>query len=73
MRPMATIPSASVGPAGLRVSHGTTALALLTLPEFVALMSHVRITVAPPHDVRPCTCGDMNCLGWRIVTRAEVA
>jgi hypothetical protein len=27
----------------------------------------IPICVAPPYDVVPCSCGDVNCHGWRFV------
>jgi hypothetical protein len=23
--------------------------------------------IAPPYRIEPCTCGDLNCHGWRLV------
>ena len=28
---------------------------------------HGCIVVRPPYDLQPCTCGDVNCHGWRVV------
>jgi len=25
------------------------------------------ILADPPYDLAPCTCGDVNCHGWRVV------
>jgi hypothetical protein len=27
------------------------------------------IFVSPPWTIMPCACGDINCRGWRVVTK----
>jgi hypothetical protein len=29
------------------------------------------VYVEPPYALAPCTCGDVNCHGWRLVTVAQ--
>jgi hypothetical protein len=45
----------------------------MTEIEFVDYMTKTpqakSILVEPPHDIRPCTCRDINCRGWKIVRR----
>lgn len=33
----------------------------------------IRIYARPPYDLRPCTCGDVNCHGWRFVERGPAS
>lgn len=46
----------------------------MTRAEFIAwLKGHARptICVEEPYDIQPCACRDINCRGWRLVSRAE--
>jgi hypothetical protein len=29
------------------------------------------VRIDHPYDVRPCTCGDINCHGWRLNLRED--
>jgi hypothetical protein len=31
------------------------------------------IFVSPPWTIVPCACGDINCRGWRVVTKITAA
>jgi hypothetical protein len=44
---------------------------MMTHGEFERFLSWIRfsITVRQPYKVVQCTCGDINCHGWRIVPR----
>jgi len=36
--------------------------------------AQIKLFVRPPYAVVPCTCGDINCHGWRFVeVRRELA
>jgi hypothetical protein len=42
---------------------------LMTRTEFDTFLGRQRIPimVAPPYDLVPCGCGDVNCHGWRLL------
>ena len=46
---------------------------LLTREAFLRFVTDRRDPIAlqidPPYVLRPCTCGDVNCHGWRFVVR----
>lgn len=44
----------------------------LTRDEFERIFLG-RVFLEPPFDVVPCSCGDVNCHGWRFVPRRIVA
>lgn len=43
------------------------------LAEFAARINARDIvpSVADRSEIRPCTCGDVNCLGWRLVAKGH--
>lgn len=52
--------------------HALTRVRRLTLEQFVAWIHESRADIrVDPHVVVPCTCGDVNCRGWRLVSPGE--
>lgn len=42
----------------------------MTRAAFTQWLTDNRVAVYVwPYEVAPCTCGDVNCLGWRLVQR----
>lgn len=40
--------------------------------EFIDLLRlQRRQIIATDYAVKPCSCGDVNCLGWRLVSERE--
>ena len=44
-------------------------MALMTREEFVHFiaLAQTKLYVRAPYTIAPCTCGDINCHGWRFV------
>lgn len=43
----------------------------MTLAEFRAWLTAAKPDIhVEPYNVRPCTCDDVNCHGWRLVRAA---
>jgi hypothetical protein len=51
----------------------TTKRRLMSLDEFRDWLFSTKADIrVNPNEIRPCTCGDVNCHGWRLVSPGSV-
>jgi len=48
-------------------------MAKLTKEQFEQWLGTQRMSIyVDPYVIKPCSCGDINCKGWRLVAKAAV-